>query len=31
LNILKGKTGMGEILNWKTRVRVALEAAQGIL
>ncbi len=31
VNILKGKIGMGENLNWKTRVRVALEAAQGIL
>ncbi|XP_052167364.1 probable LRR receptor-like protein kinase At1g51890 [Oryza glaberrima] len=27
---LRGKTGVGEILNWKTRVRVALEAAQGL-
>nr|XP_025876042.1 LRR receptor-like serine/threonine-protein kinase IOS1 [Oryza sativa Japonica Group] len=27
---LRGKIGMGENLNWKTRVRVALEAAQGL-
>ncbi|BAF24868.2 Os09g0349800 [Oryza sativa Japonica Group] len=27
---LRGKIGMGENLNWKTRVRVALEAAQEV-